>query len=112
MRDTGDEASLPVLATLLTVLGLVVTPLQAAFSRALERRADRFALDLTRDGGAYARAMEKLAAQSLTDPDPPRAVVFMLASHPPIAERIQTAREWERQLRGDVAPSDAVVISV
>lgn len=104
VSDPGDEAALPVLAILMTLLGFVVMPLQAAFSRAVERRADRFALDLTRDGGAYARAMEKLAVQSLADPDPPRAVVFMLASHPPIAERIQTAREWEHLLSGGTAP--------
>ena len=33
-------------------------PVQAAFSRAMERRADRFAVELTRNGEAYARAME------------------------------------------------------
>jgi STE24 endopeptidase len=92
----GDPASLPVLALLMTALGFILMPIQAAFSRAMERRADRYALDLTRDGAAYARAMERLAALALSDPDPPRPVVFMLYSHPPIAERIRTARAAER----------------
>jgi STE24 endopeptidase len=92
----GDPASLPVLALLMTALGFVLMPIQAAFSRAMERRADRYALELTRDGAAYARAMERLAALALSDPDPPRPVVFMLYSHPPIAERIRTARAAER----------------
>ena len=90
--DAGAEAALPVLALLMTGLGLVLTPVQAAFSRALERRTDRFALDLTGNGGAYARAMEGLAAQSLADPNPSPLVVFMLYSHPPIAHRIRSAR--------------------
>jgi STE24 endopeptidase len=90
--DIGDEASLPVLALLMSAMGLVLMPIQAAFSRAMERRADEFALQLTRDGAAYAGAMERLAAQSLSDPDPPRPVVFMLYSHPPIVERIRAAR--------------------
>jgi STE24 endopeptidase len=92
VASVGDEASLPVLALLATIIGIVLMPIQAAFSRALEQRADRFAIELTRDGEAYARAMERLAALSLADPDPPPAVVFMLYSHPPIAERIRVAR--------------------
>jgi STE24 endopeptidase len=92
VSDIGDEASLPVLALLMTGMGLFLLPVQAAFSRALERRADRFAVELTRNGAAYAGAMEGLAAQSLADPDPPRPVVVMLYSHPPIVERIRAAR--------------------
>jgi STE24 endopeptidase len=95
VSDIGDEASLPVLALLMTAMGLFLLPVQAAFSRALERRADRFAVELTRNGAAYARAMEGLAAQSLADPDPPRPVVVMLYSHPPIVERIRAARGVE-----------------
>ena len=47
----------------MTAMGLVLMPVQAAFSRAMERRADRFAVDLTRNSDAYARAMEGLAAR-------------------------------------------------
>ena len=93
VADLGDEASWPVLALMMTTLGMIMMPVQAAFSRAIERKADRFAIELTGDGEAYASAMERLAARSLADPDPPRAVVFMLYSHPPIVERIQVARE-------------------
>jgi STE24 endopeptidase len=95
VSDIGDEGSLPVLALLMIAMGLFLLPVQAAFSRALERRADRFAVELTRNGAAYARAMEGLAAQSLADPDPPRPVVVMLYSHPPIVERIRAARGVE-----------------
>lgn len=97
----GDEASLPVLALLLTAMGFVMMPIQAAFSRAIERRTDRFAVELTRNGEAYAHAMERLAAESLADPDPPRPVVLMLYSHPPIVERIRAARKTERRFRED-----------
>jgi STE24 endopeptidase len=92
VSDVADEASLPVLALLMTAMGLVLMPVQAAFSRALERSADRFGVELTGNGEAYAQAMERLAAQALADPDPPRPVVVMLYSHPPIVERIRAAR--------------------
>jgi Zn-dependent protease with chaperone function len=52
-------------------------------------------VELTRNGEAYARAMEGLAAQSLADPEPPRPVVVMLYSHPPIVDRIRAARDAE-----------------
>jgi STE24 endopeptidase len=91
--EVGDVASLPILALIMTVIGFVLLPIQAAFSRAMERRADRYALELTRDGEAYARTMERLAALALADPAPPRPVVLFLYSHPPIADRIRAARE-------------------
>ncbi|HLL49304.1 MAG TPA: M48 family metalloprotease, partial [Thermomicrobiales bacterium] len=94
-----DEASLPVQALLMTAMGFILMPIQAAFSRAIERRTDQYAIELTRNGEAYSRAMERLATQSLADPDPPRPVVVMLYSHPPIVERIRAARQAERQFR-------------
>jgi STE24 endopeptidase len=88
----GDEASYPTLAIVGTGIGFLAAPLQAAVSRWMERRADRYAIELTRDPAAYAAAMERLAATALADPDPPRPVVIMLYSHPPIAERIRAAQ--------------------
>ena len=105
VSDVGDEASLPALALLVTFLGIVLMPIQAAFSRLLERRADAFAIELTVDATAYERAMERLAVQSLADPDPPRAVVLMLYSHPPIAERIRSARASARHLAQEAPTS-------
>jgi STE24 endopeptidase len=96
VSDAGDEASLPEMALTLTAMSILLMPVHAAFSRAMERRADRFALEITGDGAAYARAMERLAAQSLADPDPQRHVIFMLYSHPPIADRIRAARLFQR----------------
>jgi STE24 endopeptidase len=102
VNDVADEASLPVLALLMTAMGFILMPLQAAFSRALERRADRFAVELTRNGEAYAQAMERLAAQALADPNPPRPVVVMLYSHPPIVERIRAARDRGGSLEHEI----------
>jgi STE24 endopeptidase len=94
VRDIGNEASLPVLELVMAGLGFIGAPLMAAVSRAIERRTDRYALELTGNGDAYAATMARLATQSLADPDPAPAVVFFLYSHPPIAERIATARAF------------------
>jgi STE24 endopeptidase len=92
VTGVGDEAAYPLLAILGTGLGFLAAPTQAAISRWMERRADRYAIGLTRDPEGYAQAMERLAVTALADPDPPRPVVIMLYSHPPIAERIRAAR--------------------
>jgi STE24 endopeptidase len=99
VREVGDEASLPLLSLIMVAFGFVAAPLSAAFSRAIERRTDRYALELTGDGEAYAAAMARLATQALADPDPPAPVVFFLYSHPPIAERIAAAREFAASSR-------------
>lgn len=83
----GDPRALPVIALAFGVAGTLLTPLQLAYSRAIERRADCFAVELTGNGAAYASALEKLA-----DPNPPRWVTVLMYSHPPLGERIDTAR--------------------
>jgi STE24 endopeptidase len=100
VREIADEASFPMVALVAGGLGFLLGPAQAAFSRAIERRTDRYALDLTGDADSYASAMSRLAAQSLADPDPPAPVVFFLYSHPPIAERIRAARAVAGGRRG------------
>ncbi|MDP9471215.1 MAG: M48 family metallopeptidase [Chloroflexota bacterium] len=94
IKGIDDEASLPLIGLVTTLVAFAAAPIQAAISRAIERRTDRFALALTGSGRAYAATMRRLATQNLADPDPPRLVVFFLGSHPPIAERIAMAEAF------------------
>jgi len=86
-----QPAALPLLAWLATLAGLTLMPAANAFSRHLERRADRFVLELTGDASAFVRAMARLAVQNLSDPAPPRLERWLLASHPAFTERIAAA---------------------
>jgi STE24 endopeptidase len=103
VADIGDEASLPILSLVVGAIGASLMPWQAAFSRWIERRADRFAVAATGDGEAYARALERLAARSLADPDPPRWEILWNYSHPPIGERIRAARAAASEADADIA---------
>jgi STE24 endopeptidase len=91
--DLADRRSLPVIGLVMTVVGLVLTPLQLAWSRSIERKADLYAINLTNNPSAYAAAMQKLAETNLADPNPPRAITLLLHSHPPLAERIAAAED-------------------
>jgi STE24 endopeptidase len=99
VTDAGDVAALPLLALIASVAGLAILPITTAVSRAIEARTDRFALELTGNGDAYASALRRLATEHLADPDPSRWVVFLLYSHPPLARRIEAAETYARGRR-------------
>jgi len=86
-------ASLPLLALVTAAVSLLLTPLGNAWSRHNERRADRFALELTGRHDAFISAMRRLGAQNLAEPDPSRPVLWFFHTHPTIDERIAAARQ-------------------
>ena len=77
------------LAFYATIVQLALMPLANAASRALERRADRFALAATGDRDAGIRAFRRLGEQNLAEFDPPRWAEILFGSHPSLASRIR-----------------------
>jgi STE24 endopeptidase len=94
LRDVADVAGLPLLMLTAGGVSLVMLPLAHALSRALERRADRFALALTRNPRAFISAMRRLAAQNLAEEHPSALVRWLFHSHPPVGERIAAAQDF------------------
>ena len=84
----------PQLVLLIEIVGLLTLPLSNAYSRHIERTADRYALDLTRMPTAYAAAMRKLESQNLIEANPPRWAEWLLYTHPPVAQRIRAAEAY------------------
>jgi Zn-dependent protease with chaperone function len=91
----ADVAALPLFALTLGVFGLVTLPLNNTYSRWREARADRYALEATRNPQAFANAMTRLANQNLADADPEPWVVFLMYSHPPIRDRVAMAAKFQ-----------------
>lgn len=92
-------ASLPALAIAMGIVSGASGVLSGGLSRRVEARADAFALRLTDEPRAFVGFEERVVRQNLLDPDPPRWLVRLLASHPPTAERIGTAIAYERGAR-------------
>jgi STE24 endopeptidase len=86
----SDLRGLPVLLLYLTIAGLLVLPIENAFSRAFERRADEIAVDLTGNSAAGIRSFRRLAFSNLADLRPPRIAELTLFTHPSIPDRIRS----------------------
>jgi STE24 endopeptidase len=94
MSGVGDIATLPLLGLAFGVFGLVTMPLTNGFSRWRERLADEYALQVTRNGPAFASAFTRLANQNLADANPPPWEEFLLYSHPALSKRIALAQAY------------------
>jgi STE24 endopeptidase len=91
----SDIAALPLLLLTMGALSIVLMPLRNALSRSHERRADRFALTMTRNLDAFVTAMKRLGAQNLAEEEPSRLVEALFHSHPSISARISAARSFK-----------------
>ncbi len=94
-----DVAALPALVLAGGAVSLALLPLANAVSRVHERRADRYALEMTKNAAAFSSAMKRLGAQNLAEERPSRLVEILFHSHPPIAARLEAARIWESRSR-------------
>jgi STE24 endopeptidase len=97
LMGKGDIAALPVLLLAIGAVSILLLPVVNALSRAHERRADRYALDMTGNVAAFTSAMKRLGAQNLAEEHPSRLVEILFHSHPPMSARIEAARRWSRQ---------------
>ncbi len=106
--EAGTPAGLPGLAlaagTACAPVGLIASRL----SRAIERRADAYALELTRAPEAFVAFERRIALQNLADIDPPRWLQALLASHPSTAERIGAAVAFRDRETAPQAGADAL----
>ncbi len=105
VRDLSDWASLPVLLLMFTVFSLITQPIGAAFSRYLEHQADIYGLEVIHglvpdSSQVAAHAFQKLGEKALSYPDPNPFYVLWAFDHPPIADRIRFAAEYQPWNKG------------
>ncbi len=93
----GDAAAVPAVALAIAIVVPAVTMVSNQMSRDVERRADAFALDLTRDPDALIGLQTRLATRNLSDPDPPAWRSGLLATHPTAVQRIGQAEAFRTE---------------
>ncbi len=97
-NQLSDPASVPLLILLGTIVSLIALPVVLVLSRHQEREADRFALELTRNNRAAARAFVRLQEENLAMPRPGLLYTLWRGSHPSLGDRVDFAnhyRPWE-----------------
>jgi len=85
LETLADGARFAFFASLFSTLA---APLMATVSRAIERRADVFAIEATRDPQSGARAFRRLRDQNLAEDEQPKWAELLFASHPSLKSRI------------------------
>ena len=88
-REGRSPVPAAVLSLALVAPGLGVIANQ--LSRAVERRADAFALELTGEPEAMIGFERRITLKNVGDPDPPRWQQLLMATHPTTMERIGAA---------------------
>ncbi len=89
--ERGTAAAVPAVGLAAALISAPIGIIANRLSRAIERRADRFSLQLSRAPEAFISFERAIAVQNVADVKPPRWVTALLASHPPTAERIGAA---------------------
>jgi STE24 endopeptidase len=94
--ERGSASTLPALAFSAGLVSAPIGLIANGLSRALERRADAFSLELSSAPDAFVSFERAIALQNVADLDPPRWVTAVLATHPSTAQRIGAALAYAR----------------
>lgn len=89
----GDPRGIPVLAFLLSFLGLLALPLINSFSRTLETQADQYSLRTENRPDALSTSLVKTAEYRYPRPSELEEVIFY--DHPSVERRVRMAMEWK-----------------
>jgi STE24 endopeptidase len=104
LSDPADVAGLPYVMAVIAVAMMLSLPVQNGLSRYAERQADCFALTVSQVAGTggpgsaqvFIGLFEKLAVQNLSMVNAPAWEKLIFYTHPPIAQRIRMAENFER----------------
>lgn len=94
LRSVQDPAAWPLWVTAFGVTSSITQFVSVWFSRWFERQADLDALELTENPNAYANLWKNFTTRNLPDLDP-SWWHRIKEDHPPIAERMAFAAQWE-----------------
>lgn len=87
--------AVPLALLVLAALSFAAQPVQNVISRHMEAEADWQALETTRDPAAATGLFRRFSITSLGDPTPPGWTYVLLATHPPLLDRIEMAQAWK-----------------
>jgi STE24 endopeptidase len=102
----ADWASFAVLLLLVEIGMFLASPAVNGFSRMQEHDADVYGLEVAHgivpdSSEVAARTFQVLGDADLADPNPPEFITFWLYSHPPLADRLVFAHNYDPWAKGE-----------
>lgn len=91
----NDIRSLPLFLMIISILLFISSPLSNFVSRYQESRADRYAIEMTKDSEAAIQSFQELTRAGLSQVNPPILVKIFRYGHPTMLERISRLEEYE-----------------
>lgn len=107
LRGLDDWASLPALLLFAYLFFFLAEPVFNSFSRYQEHQADIYGLEVIHgivpdSSETAAEAFQIMGEVDLADPHPSAFIKYWLYSHPPLAERIAFAHEYDPWSKGQL----------
>jgi Zn-dependent protease with chaperone function len=106
-RERPGPGVLPAVALAALLVSAPVSTVSNQLSRAIERRADAYALELTNAPDAFVGFEQRITVKNVAEPDPPAWAEVLFGTHPTTLKRIGAAiafrngaRPAERRTRG------------
>jgi STE24 endopeptidase len=94
-RTPGDPEGVFLVLWLAWLATSAALPIESAVSRNFERQADQVSLDMSKNPAAFISAEIKMAKDNRSDVAPLPWNVLLFATHPPVVDRINMAKEWK-----------------
>ncbi len=93
VRGIADPAGLPLLALIFGIYSFLLTPIDNTITRTIEREADAFSINTSREPDGMAKVALKLGAYRKLNPGPVEEFIFF--DHPSGRARIRMAMDWK-----------------
>ena len=93
VRGIADPAGFPLLVLIFSTLAFALTPIINTISRNIEREADAFGINTSREADGMAQASLKLGTYRKMNPGPVEEFIFF--DHPSGRARIRMAMDWK-----------------
>lgn len=105
IRGVDDWASFPVILLFVYLFFFLAEPVSNTFSRYQEHQADVYGLEVIHgivpdSAETAAQAFQTLGEVDLADPNPGTLIKIWLYSHPPLADRLTFAHEYDPWSKG------------
>ena len=95
LADAGDIRSLPLFFMIISMLLFAASPLTNLASRYEETRADKYAIEMTKNPEAAITSFQELTRSGLSEVNPPLLVKIFRYTHPSMLDRISMLEDYE-----------------